>query len=63
MQRWLADLERAGLIAVDGERDNRGQWWRTVITLLDAPQPDRRHRACTRFAWYRTTANRGVDRA
>ena len=39
VQRWLDDLQRAGLLVYDGERDNRGQLWRTLITLLPAPDP------------------------
>jgi hypothetical protein len=37
VRRWLADLQAGGLISYEGERDNRGQHWRTLITLLDAP--------------------------
>ena len=39
VQRWLADLQQAGVIAVSGELDNRGQRWRTVVELRAAPEP------------------------
>jgi hypothetical protein len=42
IERWLTDLQAAGVLIFDGERDNRGQWWRTLITLRqapDAPEP------------------------
>jgi hypothetical protein len=39
VQRWLDDLQAAGLLSYEGERDNRGQLWRTIITLRAAPSP------------------------
>ena len=39
VQRWLDELQAAGVIAYEGERDNRGQLWRTLITLRAAPAP------------------------
>jgi hypothetical protein len=41
VQRWLDDLQRAGVVAHERERDQRGQWWRTQIVLLAAPEPSR----------------------
>jgi hypothetical protein len=38
VRRWLDDLQAAGIITYSGERDNRGQRWRTLITLHAAPQ-------------------------
>lgn len=40
IDRWLTDLQAAGVLSYEGERDNRGQWWRTIITLHEAPKPD-----------------------
>ena len=42
VERWLDDLQVAGLLSYEGERDNRGQLWRTVITLHAAPAPPTR---------------------
>ena len=42
VQRWLDDLQAAGVVAHEPERDNRGQWWRTQIVLLAAPERDER---------------------
>ena len=39
VQRWLDDLQAAGVVAHEPERDTRGQWWRTQIVLLAAPDP------------------------
>ncbi|MEO8691003.1 MAG: hypothetical protein ABI611_22665 [Solirubrobacteraceae bacterium] len=39
VQRWLDDLQAAGLVAHVPERDVRGQWWRTQIVLLAAGEP------------------------
>jgi hypothetical protein len=30
VQRWLDDLQAAGIVAHMPERDGRGQWWRTL---------------------------------
>jgi hypothetical protein len=38
VQRWLDDLQAAGMVAHEPERDNRGLWWRTQIVLLYAPE-------------------------
>jgi hypothetical protein len=40
VQRWLDDLQAAGLVAHEPERDQAGRWWRTQIVLLRAPAPD-----------------------
>lgn len=40
VQRWLDDLEAAGVVAHEPERDVDGRWWRTQIALLTAPEPD-----------------------
>jgi len=56
VRRWLEDLQSAGVITFTAEDDNRGQDWRTLITLHKAPQPpddelqaaQRRKRAWTR---------------
>jgi hypothetical protein len=37
VQRWLDDLETAGVVAHEPERDGQGLWWRTQIVLLRAP--------------------------
>ena len=50
---WLEHLQGAGIISFEHERDNRGQAWRTNITLHKAPDPPadelaaakRRHKA------------------
>jgi hypothetical protein len=39
VQRWLDDLQVAGVAAHVPERDARGWWWRTQIVLLSAPAP------------------------
>jgi hypothetical protein len=39
VQRWLDDLQAAGLVAHVPERDGRGQWWRTQIQLFVAGDP------------------------
>ena len=39
VQRWLDDLQVAGLVAHEPERDRAGRWWRTQIVLLAAPDP------------------------
>jgi hypothetical protein len=41
VQRWLDDLQAAGVVAHEPERDNTGRWWRTQIVLLDTSTPDR----------------------
>lgn len=54
VERWLNDLQVAGLLSYEGERDNRGQLWRTLITLHAAPGPpaDELHWARERMrAW------------
>jgi hypothetical protein len=40
VQRWLDDLQAAGQVAHEPERDQAGRWWRTQIVLLAAPPPD-----------------------
>jgi len=40
VQRWLSWLHDAGLIDVAPEQDNKGYWWRTVITLRGRPLVD-----------------------
>ena len=40
VQRWLDDLQAAGLVAHEPERDGDGLWWRTQIRLLAAPAVD-----------------------
>jgi hypothetical protein len=39
VRRWLEDLQDGGLISFTAEPDNRGQDWRTIITLHKAPEP------------------------
>jgi len=39
VQRWLDDLQIAGVVAHEPERDARGWWWRTQIVLLAPPSP------------------------
>src|SRR5215207_7066351 len=39
VQRWLDDLQMAGLVAHEPERDADGKWWRTQIVLLSSPEP------------------------
>jgi hypothetical protein len=45
VQRWLNDLEAAGLVVHEPERDGDGSWWRTQIVLLAAPEPSARELA------------------
>jgi hypothetical protein len=47
VQRWLDDLQAAGLVAHEPEKDCDGLWWRTQLVLLAAPAPadDELHRA------------------
>src|SRR3954469_1238265 len=51
VQRWLDDLQAAGLVVHEPERDGDGRWWRTQIVLMRAPEPSTgelalaRHRA------------------
>ena len=37
VQRWLDDLQAAGLVAHEPEKDGDGLWWRTQLVLLAAP--------------------------
>src|SRR4051794_33199867 len=37
VQRWLDDLQAAGLVVHEPERDEHGSWWRTQIVLRRAP--------------------------
>src|SRR4051794_24487494 len=39
VQRWLDDLQAAGLVVHEPERDGDGRWWRTQIVLVRAPEP------------------------
>jgi len=39
VQRWIDDLQAAGVVAHEPERDEHGRWWRTQIVLLAAPEP------------------------
>jgi hypothetical protein len=39
VQRWLDDLQAAGVVEHEPERDQTGAWWRTQILLLAAPAP------------------------
>jgi hypothetical protein len=39
VQRWLDDLEAAGLVVHEPERDDDGRWWRTQIVLLAGAKP------------------------
>jgi hypothetical protein len=60
VQRWLDDLQAAGLVAHEPERDEYGRWWRTQIVLLLAPEPsahDRRS-AERRVRGWRSRARR-----
>ena len=41
VQRWLDDLQAAGLVAHEPEQDSDGLWWRTQIVLLAAPAATR----------------------
>jgi hypothetical protein len=38
VQRWLDDLQLAGLVDHEPESDRAGRWWRTQIVLLEAPE-------------------------
>jgi hypothetical protein len=40
VQRWLDDLQAAGVVAHEPERDARRCWWRTQIVLLTALTPN-----------------------
>ena len=40
VRRWLERLAAMGLIEWAGVRDAQNRWWRTEITLLEAPAPD-----------------------
>jgi hypothetical protein len=46
VQRWLDDLQAAGLVAHEPERDAADRWWRTQIVLLVAPEPSRAELRC-----------------
>ena len=67
VRRWLEDLQRAGVITFAAEDDNRGQNWRTLITLRTAPQPpddelraaQQRKRAWTRRRRVASRSRRG----
>jgi hypothetical protein len=39
VQRWVDDLQEAGVVAHEPERDEHGRWWRTQIALLAGPAP------------------------
>jgi hypothetical protein len=39
VQRWLDDLQAAGIVVHEPERDTGGLWWRTQIVLRVAPEP------------------------
>jgi hypothetical protein len=39
VQRWLDDLQAAGLVAHEPEKDGAGVWWRTQLVLHHAPAP------------------------
>ena len=39
VQRWLDDLQAAGIVAHEPEKDGDGLWWRTQLVLLAAPEP------------------------
>jgi hypothetical protein len=61
VQRWLDDLQAAGVLSYEGERDNRGQLWRTLITLSAAPAPPSDELAWARQrarAWRRRSRRR-----
>ena len=65
VQRWLDDLQAAGLVAHEPERDGDGLWWRTQIVLLPAPPPEavelqRARPACARLAGARARAARAA---
>jgi hypothetical protein len=48
VQRWLDDLQMAGLVADEPERDADGKWWRTQIVLLNSPEPSNSELAMAR---------------
>ena len=50
VQRWLDDLQAAGLVVHEPERDEGGRWWRTQIVLLRAPAPSADELAVARAA-------------
>ena len=50
VQRWLAWLQRAGLITHTPQQDEEGFWWRTVIELHPVPA------AATPSCWRRPRA-------
>jgi hypothetical protein len=60
VQRWLDDLQTAGLLSYAGELDNRGELWRTVIELRAAPAVplEEMRTARRRSAAYKTRARR-----
>lgn len=37
VQRWLAWLQRAGLLTHSPQQDEEGFWWRTIIELQPVP--------------------------
>src|SRR5512144_1488537 len=39
LKRWLEDLQAMGVLAYQAECDQRGRWWRTIITLRAPEQP------------------------
>ena len=54
VQRWLAWLQRAGLITHIPQQDEEGFWWRTIIELHPAPVLPAElleAAACRRRAW------------
>ena len=60
VQRWLDDLQAAGLVVHEPERDADGLWWRTQIVLLAAPAPSASE---LRAARKRARGWRGRERA
>jgi hypothetical protein len=48
VQRWLDDLQAAGIVVHEPERDTGGLWWRTQIVLRAAPEPARDELAVAR---------------
>jgi hypothetical protein len=60
VQRWLDDLQAAGVAAHEPERDARGWWWRTQIVLLTAPAPTAEE---LHVAQYRARGWRARERA
>jgi hypothetical protein len=54
VQRWLDDLQEAGLVEHEPEKDGDGLWWRTQLVLLAAPEPcdvELRVASCRARAW------------